>query len=144
MRKLFFLSLFLCFTLFVSAQKNHFGMFLGYSYNLNEITAQFETLYGNKCMCGSSGSIYSAMIFSECDYKGVPFDSCDVYFSGNKFWKIIYKNIKVDENQFLEYLQTEYEQYAVSENEFRYGDVSIIFKDGDLHFVSNKVTRSLF
>ncbi|MGL5979381.1 MAG: hypothetical protein ACRCZY_00600 [Phocaeicola sp.] len=144
MKKLILLTLVLVSSLFTSAQTTHFGMVLGQSYNLSEVTASFESLYGSSCMCGSSRKFYNAMIFKKCDFQGAEFSSCDVYFFGNQFWKIIYKRTLENPETIAEFLETEYGDYSDSEGGYEYRGISIKFEGNNLHFISNKVTRSMF
>lgn len=129
-----------------SAQKSHFGMALGYSYDVNDVGNTFTSHYGIYCDAGGTGDHYQIRLYLETECMDAKFKHCTIDFYKGYFWKIVYDDIQSDPRAFANKLEWNYSDYSISDSdyEYKFGDVEMKFNGEELRFVSDKVTRKLY
>lgn len=141
------------FTLFVMSiqlsafsQKEHFGLILGSSYNVEEIVREFRYRYGNDADCGDYGDFYQVRLYCDYNKEGATFENSTIDFYKGKFWKVSYESIKNDPNEFARKLEWKFGDYSISETEYeyQYGNINFYFDGDRLLYVNESVTRSMW
>ena len=146
MKKRIFIILALLFiTTRAFSQKEHFGLILGSSYNVEEIGREFRSHYGNSADCGGYGDFYQVRLYSTSNKEGASFGNCTLDFYKGRLWKVYYENIQQNPNDFANRLERKYGNYSISDTryEYQYGNINIDFDGDRLLYVNESVSKSM-
>ena len=145
-KKIFIILALLFITTSAFSQKEHFGLILGSSYNVEEIGREFRSLYGNCVDYGGSGDFYQIRFYCDYNKEGATFGMFTIDFYKGRFWKVYYEDIQNDPNQFARRLESKFGGYSISatEYEYQYGNINFEFDGDRLLYVSESVSKSMW
>lgn len=128
-----------------SLAKEHFGMFLGSRYDVNDIARQFRAKFGYDADCGGNGNFYQIRVYSNGTKEGATFGGFTIDFYKGKFWKIRYSYIQNDPYEFADKLERKYGLYSISDTryEYIYDNIYIDFDGERLLYSSESVSREI-
>lgn len=145
MKKFLFTLFVISISLSAFSQKEHFGLILGSSYNVEEIGRDFRSLYGDCVDYGGSGDFYHISFYCDYNKEGATFGMFTIDFYKGRFWKVYYKDIQNDPNEFARKLERKFGDYSISatEYEYKYGNIYIEFDGDRLRYVNRSVSKSM-
>lgn len=102
MKKFLFTLFVISISLSAFSQKEHFGLILGSSYNVEEIGRDFRSLYGDCVDYGGSGDFYQIRFYCDYNKEGATFGILQLTSTKDAFGKFIMKKFKMIQTNLQE------------------------------------------